>query len=84
MPYYNSGDLLHYITKYFYNIDWNRKLSKLKGILIGLNKIHITEIIHRDLHSGNIFLDGYEGVVIGDLGISKSATESAEDRKSVV
>ncbi|RIA94179.1 hypothetical protein C1645_873635 [Glomus cerebriforme] len=40
-------------------------------------------IIYRDFHSGNIFFDSYNYAVIGDLGISKSATEteSAEDNE---
>ncbi|RGB41333.1 kinase-like domain-containing protein [Rhizophagus diaphanus] len=53
MPYYNSGDLMHYLTK----------------------------IIHRDLHSGNIFFSKHFAC-IGDLGISKSATEFADNNEN--
>ncbi|PKK66968.1 kinase-like protein, partial [Rhizophagus irregularis] len=35
------------------------------------------EIIHRDLHSGNIFFNYH--TYIGDLGMSKSATESTDN-----
>ncbi|RGB29947.1 kinase-like domain-containing protein [Rhizophagus diaphanus] len=38
------------------------------------NDFYNVKIIHRDLHSGNIFFNNYNAC-IGDLGISKSATE---------
>ncbi|RIA94204.1 kinase-like domain-containing protein [Glomus cerebriforme] len=48
----------------------------------GLNNIHNVDIIHRDFHSGNIFFRRkYADTVIGDLGISKSATETTDDMR---
>ena len=85
MSYYVSGDLIHYISNDFYNISWYNKLFKLYCIINGLVNIHSVDIIHRDFHSGNIFFGrdsrrmSYESVYIGDLGISKSATESTDD-----
>ena len=81
MPYYESGDLIHYISNDFYNISWKNKLDNLKEIINGLINIHRVDIIHRDFHSGNIFFGNmtYNVAVIGDLGISKSATESTDD-----
>ncbi|GET03289.1 kinase-like domain-containing protein [Rhizophagus clarus] len=79
MPYYSSGDLIHYISNVFYEIYWEEKLRNLVKIIIGLMNIHSVNIIHRDFHSGNIFFDGTKGAVIGDLGISKSATESTDE-----
>ncbi|GBC09331.1 hypothetical protein RclHR1_08780002 [Rhizophagus clarus] len=78
MPYYNSGDLIHYISNDFYNISWYTKLDKLDDIALGLSDIHELGIIHRDFHSGNIFFSNYRAY-IGDLGISKSATECADN-----
>ena len=40
MKYYKS-DLKNYITKNFYNIEWNKKLKILLHIAEGLNHIHI-------------------------------------------
>ncbi|RIA98823.1 kinase-like domain-containing protein, partial [Glomus cerebriforme] len=57
----------------------------LSDIIIGLEKIHSVNIIHRDFHSGNIFFSKYKrytDVVIGDLSISKSATESTDDNEN--
>jgi serine/threonine protein kinase len=79
MPYYSSGDLIHYITKDFYNIEWLEKLSVLKYLASGLKNMHSAKIVHRDFHSGNIFLDWSASVRIGDLGLSKSATAESTD-----
>ncbi|EXX79861.1 hypothetical protein RirG_001550 [Rhizophagus irregularis DAOM 197198w] len=94
MPYYDFGDLKHYVSNYFYNICWQEKLENLSKIITGLKHIHGVNIVHRDLHSGNIFFnsknnpnvyltDYYHNnskydVIIGDLGINKSSTESAD------
>ena len=94
IPYYNLGDLVHYITKDFYNKSWYEKLENLRKIITGLKNIHSVNIVHRDLHSGNIFFSSNYypvaqlknwstyNVVIGDLGISKSATDSADDNEN--
>jgi serine/threonine protein kinase len=71
MPYCSS-DLMHYITKDFYNISWKDKLSYLRNIIDGLDNIRKVNIIHRDLHSGNILMGGIAKIC--DLGTSKSAT----------
>ena len=82
MPYYSSGDLIQYITKDFYNISWHSKLRSLTYIIRGLQNIHSVEIVHRDFHSGNIFYESIYNVTIGDLGLSKSATESSDDNNN--
>ncbi len=75
---YCKSDLTHYITKDFYNISWSTKMYYLYNIIDGVARIHDTNIIHRDLHSGNILL-GENHPKICDLGLSKSATESTDD-----
>jgi serine/threonine protein kinase len=49
---------------------------------LGLKNIHEAKIIHRDLHSGNIFFDS-KFAYIGDLGISKSATECTNNNNEI-
>ena len=44
--------------------------------------IHGADIIHKDYHSGNIFIKGYQAI-IGDLGLSKSAIESLDDDNEI-
>ncbi|RGB36337.1 kinase-like domain-containing protein [Rhizophagus diaphanus] len=70
MPYYNSGDLINYLTNDFY---------RLRDIISGLVNIHSVNILHRDFHSGNIFFLDKRHVYLGDLGLSKSATEFTDD-----
>src|SRR6266540_5103137 len=79
MKYYELGSLKDYMAKNFYNVKWNDKLNILSHIIEGLGHIHNQKIIHRDFHSGNILYDNEFGVVISDLGISKSSIESAND-----
>src|SRR3989440_3988825 len=80
MKYYKS-DLRNYITKEFDNIKWDKKLKILLHIAEGLRHIHNQNIIHQDLHSGNILCENDDDVIISDLGISKSAMESTNDKK---
>ena len=84
MNYYESGDLRNYIKKNFYDLDWNKKLDILNYIISGLNHIHGQNVVHRDLHSGNILYSNSSNkhpVVISDLGISKSSTESTDNNE---
>ncbi|CAI2199823.1 11762_t:CDS:1, partial [Funneliformis geosporum] len=60
---------------------WHTKLDHLWNIAYGLSEIHEKSIVHRDFHSGNILIYQYENnntkyIRIGDLGLSKSATEA--------
>ena len=48
---------------------------------IGLKNIHGADIIHKDYHSGNIFIANVS--ITGDLGISKSAIELLSDDKEL-
>src|SRR5687768_4371780 len=73
MKYYKS-DLRNYITKNFYDIEWNIKIMILVRIAEGLEHIHKQDIIHRDLHSKNILCENEDGeydIVLSDLGISQ-------------
>ncbi|GBB92191.1 hypothetical protein RclHR1_01980016 [Rhizophagus clarus] len=80
--YYKSGDLIHYITNNFFSITWKEKLKYLGDIIYGLYKLHRANIIHKDLHSGNIFIDNltlFKSAAISDLGLSKSSLDNNND-----
>jgi serine/threonine protein kinase len=81
MTYYDSGDLIRYLGNDFYDINWNTKLIGLRDIMRGLKSMHAAKIVHRDLHGGNIFFKE-NFAYIGDLGISKSATESTDNNEN--
>jgi serine/threonine protein kinase len=51
--------------------DWNHRLSLLRTILNGLKNIHKLNLVHCDLHDGNILLHNSRSSVISDLGMCK-------------
>src|SRR5256885_2892925 len=63
MKYYKF-DLRSYITKSknFCNFRWDKKLKILLHIAEGIKHIHSQNIIHQDLHSGNILCENEDDV----------------------
>ncbi|RIB12297.1 kinase-like domain-containing protein [Gigaspora rosea] len=60
---------LHDIAK----MDWKDKLNLLQCITSDLQIIHFHDLVHRDLHSGNILLNSLKSAYIADLGLSITA-----------
>ncbi|RIB20707.1 kinase-like domain-containing protein [Gigaspora rosea] len=54
-------------------MDWKNKLNLLLCIASDLLIIHSQNLIHRDLHSGNILLNSLKSAYIADLGLSLTA-----------
>ncbi|EXX74076.1 uncharacterized protein OCT59_009365 [Rhizophagus irregularis] len=77
--YYELGDLTHYIAKRFFNISWEDKLKMLRDIATGIKNIHAANVIHKDYHSGNIFISSILEVITGDLGISKPLNDNEDN-----
>src|SRR5207248_251943 len=82
--YCEQGDLTHYITNDFFKISWIDKLNKLTSIVRGLHRIHEKDIVHKDYHSGNIFITegrytGNTAAITGDLGLSKSSLDNDDN-----
>ncbi|POG67609.1 kinase-like domain-containing protein [Rhizophagus irregularis DAOM 181602=DAOM 197198] len=80
MKYASGGDLDFYLKNNFTDITWNKeKLYILWQISEGLENIHNSNFIHRDIHSNNILFDSNMSVAaryrwkIGDLGLSQPA-----------
>ncbi|EXX54375.1 kinase-like domain-containing protein [Rhizophagus irregularis DAOM 181602=DAOM 197198] len=59
MDYANRGNLRGNLTKIIQN-NWKQKLYILYQIISGLNEIHEQELIHCDLHDGNILFHEYK------------------------
>ena len=74
MDYMEDGSLQNYLTKDFKNLRWVDKISILYDIIEGLKNIHEKEIIHHDLHSGNILQFDKLNSFIADLGLSCPAS----------
>ena len=51
---------------------WKDKLNVLYSIVSDLESIHSQELVHRDLHSGNILQNHLHSAYITDLGLSVS------------
>ena len=59
-------------------LEWKKKLNLLLCIASDLQIIHSQNLIHRDLHSGNILQDNLYSAYIADLGLSISANIALE------
>ncbi|POG78770.1 kinase-like domain-containing protein [Rhizophagus irregularis DAOM 181602=DAOM 197198] len=70
MDYANQGNLRGNLTR-IVKYDWKQKLHMIYEIIIGLNYIHQQNLIHCDLHDGNILLDYGNKVYISDLGLCR-------------
>ncbi|GBB85040.1 hypothetical protein RclHR1_11600005 [Rhizophagus clarus] len=78
MEYANGKNLHKYVRENFEDITWNDKINILWKISEGLITIHEKNFIHRDFHSGNIFLsetDSYQRWQIGDLGLTQHSND---------
>ncbi|CAG8740783.1 23926_t:CDS:2, partial [Cetraspora pellucida] len=52
--YANDGDLNNYLRQNFVNIDWWQRLEILRKIVRGIKDIHDANLVHHNLHGGNI------------------------------
>jgi serine/threonine protein kinase len=76
LQYMENGDLRKYLKRTANSITWNQRLNKIYDICLALNNIHVHELIHKDLHPGNIFIDS-TFAYIGDFGFCMPANENS-------
>ena len=81
MQYAKNGSLPTYLDQNINKLTWKRKLQYLDDIALHLSIIHEGQLVHCDLHGGNIVLtdDKFDNdiqPVICDFGLSKSASSS--------
>ncbi|RGB25188.1 kinase-like domain-containing protein, partial [Rhizophagus diaphanus] len=72
VQYARNGNLRKYMKKNPTGIIWKRKLDILFGVATALYRIHRENIVHRNLHSGNVLINSYM-TLISDLGIYSRA-----------
>ncbi|KAG9291251.1 hypothetical protein G9A89_021753 [Geosiphon pyriformis] len=77
MEFAEHGDMRKYLTSYFHSTSWLEKLFNAYSIASGLDSIHSSCMVHRDLHSGNILQLSQQQIQIGDLGLSQPVNNEA-------
>ncbi|CAI2185611.1 5226_t:CDS:2 [Funneliformis geosporum] len=72
MKYMENGNLRQCLqNKTSGLLSFRDKLNKLLNITIGLGNIHQQNLVHRDLHSGNLLSSSFSDIYITDLGLSQ-------------
>src|SRR4051812_48936181 len=71
LDYAKDGNLREYLKINFNSINWERKLENLLRLSYRLKNIHKLDIVHQDLHPGNILSSNFKNFTkISDFGLS--------------
>ncbi|RHZ83953.1 hypothetical protein Glove_86g82 [Diversispora epigaea] len=65
-----DDDLHNFLTKTFWELGWQSKIDILFSSACCLENLHEKNLVHCDLHSGNILLESIDSTVL-DLGLCK-------------
>lgn len=84
MDYASNGDLQTKIKKQKKPFSESQILDWFTQICLAIKHIHDKKILHRDLKSGNIFLDDKERIKLGDFGIAKCLDSTFDKAKTIV
>ncbi|RGB36869.1 kinase-like domain-containing protein [Rhizophagus diaphanus] len=79
LEYVNHGSLRKFLDKYNKYLITTYKIQILKNIAEGLKEIHSKNVIHQDIHSGNILTKDFDRVKISDLGLSKFVSHDEKE-----
>ncbi|GBC08441.1 hypothetical protein RclHR1_08110001 [Rhizophagus clarus] len=82
LKYADNGSLRKYLNENYGELNWEKKVKYLGNIAFGLHHIHRKELIHRDLHNGNVLMQSFHCAAITDMGLCKPANyNSSENTK---
>ncbi|GBC38506.2 kinase-like domain-containing protein [Rhizophagus irregularis DAOM 181602=DAOM 197198] len=70
LQYAERGSLRNYLDQNYSNLNWENMIQILLDIACGLDQIHQNELIHCDLHIGNILCFPHR-IFITDMGLCK-------------
>jgi serine/threonine protein kinase len=80
LDYAENGSLRNHLDKNYNKLKWSDKINYLHSIAYGLQNIHEEELIHRDLHIGNVLrLKNF--TCITDMGLCKPADYNKSENK---
>ncbi|KAH9475510.1 putative serine/threonine-protein kinase [Psilocybe cubensis] len=74
-PWMNEGSLHHYLTDRKSELNLRRRLQILSDVVEGLSYLHSQPVIHGDLTTGNILMDGGKAH-LSDFGLSNVMAEA--------
>jgi len=83
MEYMSEGNLREFLQQNYKKLNFSDRLYQLLVIVQGLESIHETSLVHRDLHAGNVLnliLNNRPYSYISDLGLSRPANETDSDK----
>src|SRR6266496_5288120 len=84
LKYANDGSLRNYLDTSYNILSWKYIIHFFYSIATGLDKIHKNELIHRDLHVGNILIDNLF-IYITDMGLCRPADyKTSENTKKSI
>ena len=65
--YYSNGTLEERLNTYKSNL--HKVLTSIRPLVEGVAEIHDANYVHRDIKSGNIFIDSTGALILGDFGL---------------
>lgn len=83
MEYLEGTDLKHYLSEHEGHLTQQEILSIMKPLILSLEKIHASGIIHRDISPDNIMVMPDGSVKLIDFGAAKNIDEGGEQSKTV-
>src|SRR3954471_15841127 len=79
MQYANQGNLKDYLNEYGDALTWPARIRIGRDIVHGLTYIHLNDILHRDLHPGNVLMHN-DKALLCDFGLAKSLESESSSR----
>ena len=81
LQFMENGSFRSYLNQNFNSLTWIQKLYIMRSISCGLHFIHSRNLMHKDLHLGNVLQSNYDITILGtrthisDFGFCKPADE---------